>query len=300
MKITLRFLLGLMILSLLFFKAFILPVPEGYSAVTTKFGKPESIVKESGPRFIWPWPIGKAYLFDSRKRVYNTKFTQTLTRDKKSIILLTYIIWQIEDPLMFMQSVGNSDNAEAKLDSIISSSKNNVVGGYDLESLVSTNREELKLEEIEAKIKSDVAQSASQNFGIMVSELGIKRLAYPEKNVEAIFGQMRAERNKVAAKYRAEGRMKASMILSESELEISKIKAEAGKKAAEIKGQADREAAEILAKAHLESKEYFKFIKSLETAQKISGPGSTFILRSDQQPFKTLLTDDEEDENEKK
>ena len=290
MKFTMRLLLGLMILTLLAFKAFIVPVPEGYSAVATKFGKPVQTIKEPGPHFVWPWPIGKTYVFDARKRVYNTKFTQTLTRDKKSIILLTYIVWQIDDPLMFLQSVGTAKNAESKLDSLISSSKNNVVGGYELTNLVSTNASQLKLNEIEEQIKTDVAASANKNFGILISELGIKRLAYPEQNVEAIFGQMRAERNQVASKYRAEGRMKASMILSETDLEISKIKAEAGKKAAEIKGQADREAAEILAKAHLESKDYFKFIKSLEAAEKISGPSSIFILRSDQPPFNTLLS----------
>ncbi len=285
-----RLLLGLMILTLLAFKAFIIPVPEGFSAVTTEFGKPVQTIKEPGPHFVWPWPIGKTYLFDARKRVYNTKFTQTLTRDKKSIILLTYIVWQIDDPLMFLQSVGTAKNAESKLDSLISSSKNNVVGGYELTNLVSTDASQLKLDEIEEQIKTDVAASANKNFGILISELGIKRLAYPEQNVEAIFGQMRAERNQVASKYRAEGRMKASMILSETDLEIAKIKAEAGKKAAEIKGQADREAAEILAKAHLESKDYFKFIKSLEAAEKISGPSSIFILRSDQPPFNTLLS----------
>lgn len=296
MKFTLRFLLGLMILSLLVFKAFIIPLPEGYAAVTTRFGKPQQTLKEAGPHFVWPWPVGKTYLFDIRKRVYNTKFTQTLTRDKKSIILLTYIVWQIDDPLIFLQSVGTPENAESKLDSMISSSKNNVVGGYELTNLVSTDIEQLKLAEIEDLIKQEVAQSAKANFGIEILELGIKRLAYPERNVEAIFGQMRAERNQVASRYRAEGRMKASMILSETDLEISKIKSEASKKAAEIRGQAEKEAAEILAQAHLESQEYFRFVKSLEAAEKISGPGSIFILRSDQPPFNTLLSHEESKE----
>jgi membrane protease subunit HflC len=280
-----------MILALLGFKAFIIPLHEGYAAVITRLGKPVKTISEPGPHFIWPWPIGKAYIFDARNRVYNTKFTQTLTKDKKSIILLTYIVWKIDDPLVFLQSVGNVINAERKLDSLVSSAKNNVIGGFELMNLVSTNAEQLKLKQIEDLIKGDVAASARENFGIGISELGIKRLAYPENNVAAIFDQMRAERNQSASKYRAEGRMKASMILSETELQIAEIKAEAGKKAALIKGQADREATEIIAKAHLEGKDYFKFIKSLEAATKMSGPGSVFMLRSDQPPFNTLLED---------
>jgi membrane protease subunit HflC len=259
-------------------------------------GTPDRVLKESGPHFIWPWPIGKAYLFDARSRVYNTKFTQTLTKDKKSIILLTYIIWNIEDPLVFLQSVGDIDNAERKLDSLVSSAKNNVMGNFELENLVSTDARQLKLDLIENQIRKDVAEGALQNFGISITELGIKRLAYPENNVRAIFDQMRAERNQHASKYRAEGRMKASIIISETDLEISRIKAEAAKKAATIKGQADKEAAEIVANAHLQGKDYFKFIKSLESAEKISGPGSVFILRSDQQPFKTLFENLEEED----
>ncbi len=294
MNYILRMGLGLMILSLLIFKAVILPVPQGYFAVTTRLGKPDKIIRESGPHFVWPWPIGKSYVFDARKRVYNTRFTQTLTRDKKSIILLTYIVWQIDDPLAYLQALGNVRNAEEKLDSLISSSKNNVIGGYELVNLVSTDTRQLKLGQIETQIKEDISESAMKDFGIRISELGIKRLAYPEKNVEAIFGQMRAERNQAASKYRAEGRMKAAIILSETDLEIAKIKAEATRKAAEIKGQADRESAEILARAHLESKDFFKFVKSLEAAEKVSGAGSIFVLRSDQQPFKTLLGEEEE------
>ncbi|MGM0599481.1 MAG: protease modulator HflC [Candidatus Rifleibacteriota bacterium] len=294
MKFVLRLLLGLMILVLLCFNAFVIALPEGFCAVVTKFGKPQENLYEAGPHFIWPWPVGKAYIFDARSRVHNTRFTQTLTKDKKAVILRTYIVWKIKDPLVFLQSVATAENAERKLDSLVSSSKNNVLGNYELANLASTNADKLKLKEIENKIHASIAQSASKNFGIEISELGIKRLAYPENNVEAIFTQMRAERNQFASKYRAEGRMKASIIVSETDLEVARLKADARRKASEIKGKADREATEILAEAHKEADEFYRFSKSLEAIEKISGQNSLFILRSDQPPFSTLLQDKEE------
>ena len=288
MKILLRVLLGVLLLSLLFFKAFILPLPEGLSAVITHFGEPTRTVTTPGAHFKWPWPIDGFYMFDTRNRVYNTQFTQTLTKDKKGIILLTYIIWNIQKPLRFLQSVGNPANAEKKIEGLVSSSKNNVLGNYNLSNLVSVNKEELKVTEIESKILTSVAERALKNFGVKISKLGIKRIAFPENNVSAIFKQMKAERAQYAAKYRAEGRMKASILLSETELEVTKINAAATKESAKIKGQADREAAEIYAEAHKQGKEFYKFTRSLEALEKMTDQNAVFIVRSDQPPFNVL------------
>lgn len=285
MHYGLRILLAAFLLMLLFYNACVLPVPEGYSAVIAHLGDPTRVIETSGPHFMWPWPIDSYYLFDTRNRVYNTRFTQTLTRDKKSIILLTYIVWNVAEPLTFLQSVGTYANAEQKIEGLVSSSKNNVLGNYDLSNLVSTDPTQLKLEEIEAKILESVAGRARENFGVTISKLGVKRLAYPENNVAAIFTQMKAERGQFAAKYRAEGRMQASIIVSETDLEIAKINADAVRASAAIKGEADRQAAEIYAEAHSKGREFYKFNRSLEVLEKMINQNTTFILRSDQPPF---------------
>lgn len=288
MQFWLRLVLALVILTLITYRAFVLPLPEGMTAIVAHFGKPSRIIAEPGAHLKWPWPIDSLYILDTRQRIYNTRFTQTLTRDKKSIILLTYIVWRIEEPLLFLQSVGSIANAEEKIESLVSSSKNNVLGNYDLANLVSTNADQLKLEEIEEKILDAVAAKAKESFGIKISRLGIKRLAYPENNVRAIFNQMRAERGQFAAKYRAEGRKQASIISSETDLEIAKINAEAVKASAAIKGKADREAAEIYAEAHKKGREFYKFMRSLEALEKILNQNAVFIMRNDQPPFNVL------------
>ncbi len=288
MHYSLRIILAFLLFGLILFQTTVLPLPEGCKAVITHFGKPDRIATEAGPWLRWPWPIDDVYIFDCRKKLYNTKFTQTLTRDKKSIILLSYIIWQIEDPLKFLQSLGTAKNAEDKLDGMVSNAKNNVLGEYDLNNLVSTDPSSLKINEIEDKILLAVKDKSLVNFGIKIDKLGIKRLAYPEQNIEAIFKQMRAERDQYASKYRAEGRMQAAIIISNTKVEVSKINAEAQKKSAEIKGEADREAAEIYANAHKKGRDFYKFTKSLEAVEKMSDKNSVFILRTDQAPFDAL------------
>lgn len=296
MNFALRLILALMLLGLLAFKAVVLPLPEGYKAVVAHLGEPTRILATAGAHLKWPWPIDSYYLFDARNRIYNTRFTQTLTRDKKAIILLTYIVWRIDSPLVFLQSVGNIANAEEKIEGLVSSSKNNVLGSFDLANLVSTDPKQLKIEEIEDKILAAVAIRAKESFGVEISRLGIKRLAYPENNVKAIFNQMRAERAQYAAKYRAEGRMQAAIVLSETDLKIARINAEAVKTAAAINGRADREAAEIYAEAHKKGQEFYKFNRSLEVLEKMLNQNATFIMRSDQPPFNVL---NEKDGNEK-
>jgi membrane protease subunit HflC len=288
MQFWLRLLLAILLLGLISYKAFVLPMPEGYKAVIAHFGNPNRIVETPGAHLKWPWPIDSFYLFDCRNRIYNTRFTQTLTHDKKAVILLTYVVWHIRHPLTFLQAVGTVTNAEEKIEGLVSSSKNNVMGNYDLANLVSTDPGLLKLEEIEGKILEAVAEKARESFGVEIVSLGIKRLAYPENNVKAIFSQMRAERGQYAAKYRAEGRMQASIILSETDLEIARINADAIKTAAEIKGKADREAAEIYAEAHKKGREFYKFSRSLEALEKMVNENAIFILRSDQAPFDAL------------
>jgi membrane protease subunit HflC len=280
--------LALLLFGLILYQTTVLPLANGYKAIITHFGKPDRIVSEAGPCIKWPWPIDDYYLFDCRKRLYNTKFTQTITKDQKSIILLSYIIWKIKDPLKFLQSVGTTRNAEEKLDSMVSSAKTNVLGEYKLENLVSTDPSLLKIDEIERKILQSVKNNVLDNFGIEIETLGIKRLAYPEVNIESVFKNMRATRDKEASKYRAEGRMKAAIILSDTELEVSKINADAQEQAAKIRGEADKEAAEIYANAHKKGIEFYKFTKSLEASEKMSDKNSVFILRTDQPPFDAL------------
>lgn len=288
MQYWLRITLALALMALISYSMFAFPLHEGYKAVVTHFGKPTRTVEDAGLHIKWPWPIDKVYMLDCRKRVYNTKFTQTLTKDKRSIILLTYVVWQIENPLVFLQSVGNIKNCEDKMEGLVSSAKNNVLGNYELSNLVSTNPEQLRFGEIEKNIKEAIENTASKSFGVKILNLGIKRLAYPENNVIAIFNQMNAERAQYAAKYRAEGREKASMILSETDLEIAKISAEAVRKATEIKGEADKKAAEIYANANKQSAEFYKFSRSLEALETIVNNNAVFLLRSDQPPFNLL------------
>ena len=291
-KAAILFNLGvaLVLVTLLVGYACYLQVREGTAAVVTRFGEPVRSITEPGPYFKLPWPIEDARVFDMRKRVFNTPYTATLTRDRRNVVLLTYVVWRIEDPRLFLQSVGDETAASAKLDGMVTAAKNTLMGRYDLSALVSTDAQQIKTPEIEDAIVSDVQTVASEKFGINIEQVGFKRIAYEEANVTAVLAQMRAEREAEAKQLRAEGDKESRRIRDDAAVRSEELLREGRLEAGKIRGEAERAAAEIYAKAHRTDPEFYRYWRSLEALKKTLGQDATVVLRTDQ-GFFNLLTD---------
>lgn len=283
-----RWLVAIVVVGLVLLKAASFTIREGEFAVVTRFGKPCRIIRDAGLHPRWPWPVETANKIDARRRVYTTRFAETLTRDKKNVILVNFAVWSVEDPLRFLQAVGSAQEAESKLDGMISNAKNAVMGGYDLTALVSTVAESLKIEEIEAAILEEIKDQARTGLGLKLWHVGIKRMALPEENVRYVFDQMRAERAQFAARAIAEGRRQASAVRAQTEVEKAAIVAHAQEEAALIKGQAEAQAAGLYAKAQRTDPSFFEFLRSIEALQKLLGEKTTVIMRTDSDPFRLL------------
>ncbi len=277
-----------MIVGLLVAYSMFFQVSEGHNAVVTQFGNPVRSIRRAGLFWKWPWPIEQAYPIDARRRVYNTPYTATLTRDQKNVILLTYVVWRVEDPLLYLQSLGSPEAAEIKLDGMVAASKNFQLGRYDLSALVSTVPGEIKTDQIEEAILTDVQPSAEEKFGIVVEQVGVKRIAYPEENIATVLDQMRAERQAEAGKLRAEGEKEAQRIRDEALVKAEEIRREGREEAGKIIGRAEKDAAEIYARAHQLDPEFYRFWRSLQAIKKTLGNKATVILRTDQGFFDVL------------
>ncbi len=283
-----RYVLGAAILLGLVFFAFTWQLREGQVAIRLRLGKSVDVVDDAGLHGKLPWPIERVVLLDGRSRVLNTRHTEMLTRDKKNVILLSYVVWKVSEPLRFYQSLGSIEAADSKLDGLVTNAKISVLGGYDLSALVSTTTEDLMVAEIERAILDDVAAKASDKYGVAIQEVGFKRLSLPEGNTRYVFEQMRAERKQYAARFRAEGEREAAKIRADTDLEVATIRAEANEEAARIRGESEAEAARIYAEAHSLDPEFYRFMRSLESMDKVLGKKSTVVLRTDSPPFQLL------------
>ena len=281
---------ALVLVTILVGYACYLQVREGTAAVVTRFGEPVRSITEPGPYFKLPWPIEETRTFDMRKRVFNTPYTATLTRDRRNVVLLTYVVWQIEDPQLFLQSVGDEVAASAKLDGMVTAAKNTLMGQYDLSALVSTDAGQIQTPEIESAIVSEVQDVAADKFGISIQQVGFKRIAYEQANVTAVLAQMRAEREAEAKQLRAEGDKESRRIRDDAAVKSEETLREGRLEAGRIRGEAERAAAEIYAKAHRTDPEFYRYWRSLEALKKTLGKDATVVLRTDQ-GFFDLLTD---------
>jgi membrane protease subunit HflC len=283
-----RMTVGIVAVLVILLSSMAFSVRERSTVLVTRFG--ELVRTETDPGLHWkfPWPIDRAIAIDGRKRVFNTRHSEILTRDKKNAILLSSASWHVADPERFYKAVGTIEEGERKLDGIVTNAKIGVLGRYDLSALVSTNPDELRAEEIEAEILAAVQETARSKYGIDVDQVGFKRLSLPEGNIASVFDQMRAERKKVAAGFRAQGRRDAAILRSQTDLEVAEVVAAAREEAAKVRGESEAQAAEIYATAHDAAPELFAMLRQLESLEKVIGERSTLIMRTDKAPFSVL------------
>lgn len=284
----LRGVVGTLALAGVAFSATAIVVREGQAVLVARFGRPLRAATRPGLHWKLPWPIDRAILLDMRRRVYETGLTEMLTRDKKNVIVRTFVVWRVGDPLTFVQSIGEEAAAEGKLDGLLTNAAIGTLGGHDLSALVSTEPRDLRVDEIENELLASTASMALRSYGVAIEQIRVERLALPEENVTAVFEQMRAERRQFAAKFKAEGDREASRIRSEAELAAARIRAQGAEDEARIRGEAAAQVAKTYADAHRVDPQLYRFTRSLDSLDKLVTGNSFLILRTDSEPFSML------------
>ena len=107
-----KWLFALIVAAIIGFFGFVFKVNEGECAVVTRFGAVRAELTQAGMYLRLPWPFEDVRIQDARKRYLDSGYLETLTHDKKNVIMQTYAIWSIQDPLKYYTSVGDSALAE--------------------------------------------------------------------------------------------------------------------------------------------------------------------------------------------
>ena len=263
-------------------------VRETESALVMTFGKPTRAITEPGLYFKWPPPIQTKHTLDSRMRFYEApELGETTTKGAVPIIVNTYIVWWIAEPLKFFNAVGTVAEAEDKLRSRINDTQNRVIGRYSFGEFVNSDASKIKFDEIQKEMETDLRKSVRADYGIEIKTLGIKQLKVSADVSKNVFDRMRAERNRRTQATISEGQAEAKRIRTEADLkkEVLMVAAEARAKA--IRGRGDAEAAEYLKMLEAEP-ELAMLLRSFEVLQVIADANSTFVFPADTEPFKWL------------
>lgn len=260
-------------------------VKEGSCVIVSRFGEIVDVSADTGLHFKLPWPIDKTVEYDTRSQYLDSGYTETLTRDKINVILQNYVIWSIEDPELFYKSVGDFITAGKHLNDLLANVKNGVMGSYELSALVSTDLESIKIDEISEAIQENVSEAALRNYGIGIRSVKIKRLALPSANMNSVFEQMIADRQKYITQYNSEGERDSSIIISEANAEAAEIIAQGQLEASLIDAETEKKVAEIYGDAYDENSELFIFLKKLIALENSVNPDTVIIMRAEDTPF---------------
>ena len=284
--ITTFILLILVVLGLLFFS---FQVREIESALVTTFGRPTRQITEPGWYFKWPPPIEWVHKFDSRMIDFESALVETTTKGAVPIIIKTYVVWKIAEPLKFFNSVETVKEAENKLRSQLKDTQNRIVGQYSFSEFVNSDKSRIKIDQIEQKMLSDLQLAVRDNYGIEVKAIGIKQLKISEEVSKDVFERMRAERNHRTETTVSEGQAEAAKIKTDADSKKAELLATAQARATAIRGQGDAEAAQYYKLLEADP-EFAIFLRNIEALKEILKERSTIVFSADTEPFTLLKT----------
>ena len=280
---------GALLVVIFAFMLFTFQVRETEVAVWTTFGKPSGSLTNAG--FYWraPWPVQTIYRFDKRTQNFERKFEQTTTQDAKTIIMSVFVGWRIAQPQLFLERFGTGDQVKMgqAFEGLVSDAKNSVISAHPFSDLISTNRQDLKFDQIETEMRDLIRPAALSKYGIQVEMLGIKQLALPESITSKVFDRMRAERTRLVKKYQSEGDAKALEIRSEANRKRQEILNAAEATATIIQGQGDAEASKSLT-AFEKNPGLAVFLLQLRALEASVTNRTTIIMDQNTPPFNML------------
>lgn len=263
-------------------------VGEGEVAIVTQFGRPVAVVRTAGLHAKWPWQ--SRIPLDGRLQSFNPLPSELLTRDKKNLVVDSYVMWRVRDPQRFLQAVVDRPGAESRLQDIVKSGLSIALGNHDLRNLVNTDERQVRIDAIMADVTGRCVAAARDQYGIEVIDVRLRRINLPEENKESVFARMRAERARIARQYRAQGTQEATRIKAEADRAKTEILARAYEQAEKIKGQGDAQSMRIYAAAYNRDPKFYKMTRTLEAYKKFLNDKTTVVLSSDSELMRLLTS----------
>ncbi|MBQ9967634.1 MAG: protease modulator HflC [Oscillospiraceae bacterium] len=245
--------------------------------VIRQFGKVVSIRDTAGVSFKLPL-LQDAQKLPNTVLLYDLPVSDVITKDKKTMVADSFVLWRIEDPQKFIQTLNSSvSNAESRLSSLVYNAMKNTISGLDQTEVISGRDGELA-----AAIRAGV--TGLEQYGIELIAVETKRLDLPDDNKEAVYQRMISERGNIAAGHTAEGESEARKIRSETDKEVQIMLSEARADAETLVAEGEAEYMRILSEAYADrdKAEFYSFVRSLDAAREsLTGDDNTLFLTPD-------------------
>ena len=256
-------------------------VEENQFACIVRFSEIIGTTDTAGLHFKLPFVDNISY-FSKATQFYDIPPSEVLTSDKQNMTVDCYVLWRIEDPKKFYQTLGSTGAAEQRLNATTYNELKTVMGTLAQADIINMDdgaERNAIYEGINAKVDAQ-----AKTYGITVEDVKIKRFDLPQSNENAVYSRMISERNQIAEKYAADGNYDASIIRNDVDKQVNIIISNAQAEAAKLVAEGEAEYMRMLAEAYdtADKKDFYEFTIALDALkQSLTGDEKTIILDAD-------------------
>jgi len=243
-----------------------------------QFGRISKVVDQPGVSLKLPF-VQTVDSFPKQTLLYDLVPSEVITRDKKTMITDSYVLWRISEPMKFAQTLnGSVMNAESRINTAVYNALKNAISSMNQDEVITSRDGEL------SALVMDKIDDNMDQYGIELMLFETKQLDLPDDNKEAVYERMISERDNIAATYTAEGNSEAQVIRNSTDKEVAISISEAKKQAEILVAEGEAEYMRILSEAYdtEEKTEFYSFVRSLDALRvSMTGQEKTVILSSD-------------------
>ncbi len=212
--------------------------------------------------------------------------SDVMTSDKKSMISDCFVLWKIEDPVLFTQKLsGSEQNAESRISSNVYNALKNVISSLTQEEVISGRDGDL------ADVLTKSLGTNLETYGIKVEKIETKMLDLPDENKEAVYNRMISERNNIAASYTAQGEQQAQEIKNDTNEQVTVLLAQAQKEADTIVAEGEAQYMKILSDAYNNANkaDFYSFVRQLDAVKTTLKKGENTIVLDKDAPIAEIF-----------
>ncbi|OGI41791.1 MAG: protease modulator HflC [Candidatus Muproteobacteria bacterium RBG_16_64_11] len=248
---------GLALIALLIMSGTVYTIDEREKAVVVRFGQVIRYDDAPGIHVKTPF-LETVKVYDARILTMDADPQPFLTKEKKSVIVDSYVKWRIVDLLKYYVSVGGDEQkAKDRLAQLINSGLRDEFGKRNLRDVVSGDRRKIM------EILSANTDKEAGEYGIEVVDVRIQRVDLPAEVSQSVYRRMEAERARIAKELRAQGAEEAEKIRANAERQREVLLAEAYRDAERLRGEGDARATATYGRAFGANPEFYSLYRSL-------------------------------------
>ncbi|HIR13776.1 MAG TPA: protease modulator HflC [Candidatus Choladousia intestinavium] len=250
-----------------------------------QFGRISRVIDKPGLSFKIPF-IQSTDTYPKETLLYDLIPSDVITRDKKTMITDSFVLWRISDPVSFAQTLnGSLTNAESRINTAVYNALKNAISSLNQDQVISSRDGELS-QMVMSRIEDNMDQ-----YGIELLMFETKQLDLPDDNKDAVYERMISERENIAATYTAEGDSEAQKIRNTTDKEASIAISEAQKQAEILIAEGEAEYMRILSEAYdtEEKTEFYSFVRSLDALKASMENGDKTVILSEDSPIAEIF-----------